>query len=466
MQNKIYLQNTLGKTKQEFTPINPKEVRLYSCGPTVYNYAHIGNLRAYVFADTLKRVLQYNDFRVRHIMNVTDVGHLTSDADQGDDKMVKALKREGKEMTLKNMREVANFYFEAFRADLKRLNIIEPASFPFASDHIKEDVEMIQTLIDKQYAYRTSDGIYFDTARDTHYGRLGGIAQDNDHGRIESNSEKKNYRDFALWKFSDGTGLGFEAPFARLSSPAGEINGGQGDGFPGWHIECSAMVEKYLGTPIDIHTGGIDHIPVHHNNEIAQTECATGHGLSNFWMHNAHITINKDKMAKSGENFVTLDSLSQNNISPITYRYWLLTARYSTRVDYSLEAIASAQVGFEKLHTHFGSLGDDIGQIHIEYKNRFIEAINNDLDTPKALAILWEMIKDTTVKNEDKKATLLDFDRVLGLGLGTIKIEERVVPDEILKLINERKEARANKDWAKADELRTQIENAGFEVRD
>ncbi|MDB5204149.1 MAG: cysteinyl-tRNA synthetase [Candidatus Taylorbacteria bacterium] len=450
--NEIWLSNTLGKEKQKFTPINPKEVKLYSCGPTVYNYAHIGNLRAYVFADTLKRTLKYNGFNVKHIMNVTDVGHLTSDADQGDDKMVKALKREGKEMNLENMRSIANFYFEAFKTDLEKLNIELPSAFPFASDHIKEDIEMIQTLLQKDFAYKTTDGIYFDTTKDTHYGRLGGIAEDNDHGRIESNTEKKNYRDFALWKFADGTGLGFVAPF--------------GNGFPGWHIECSAMIEKYLGTPIDIHTGGIDHIPVHHNNEIAQTECATGHNLANFWMHNAHITIGEDKMAKSGDNFLTLETLSKNGVHTLAYRYWLLTARYSTRVDYSLDAIKSAQVAYEKLHAHFNSLSNGNGVVNTEYKERFIEAVNNDLDTPKALAIVWELVKDGELNQADRKATLTDFDKVLGLMLGSVIKENIEIPEDVQKLIEERKIARENKDWTKADELRNQIQSKGFEIKD
>ncbi len=450
--NDIWLFNTLGKEKQKFTAINSNEVKIYSCGPTVYNYAHIGNLRAYVFADVLKRTLKYNGYNVKHIMNVTDVGHLTSDADNGDDKMVKALKREGKAMTLENMREIANFYFEAFKTDLEKLNIELPSAFPFASDHIKEDIEMINTLLAKDFAYKTTDGIYFDTTKDPHYGRLGGIAEDSDHGRIEANTEKKNYRDFALWKFSDGTGLGFEAPF--------------GNGFPGWHIECSAMVERYLGTPIDIHTGGIDHIPVHHNNEIAQTECATGHNLANFWMHNAHITIGEDKMAKSGDNFLTLETLGKNGVHTLAYRYWLLTARYSTRVDYSLDAILAAQVAYEKLHAHFNTLGDAIGTIHTEYKTRFTEAINNDLDTAKALAIVWELVKDNGVNNSDKKSTLIDFDKVLGLMLGHIVKTEVQITPEIQSLIDERNTARANKDWAKADMLRDKLQTLGITIKD
>ena len=270
---KIFLFNTLGKEKRQFIPINKKEIGMYSCGPTVYNYMHIGNLRAYVFADTLKRTLEYSGYKVKHIMNVTDIGHLTSDADDGEDKMVKALKREGKEMTLENLRAIGNFYFEKFKEDFKTINIISPEKFVFASDEIPAQTKLIGTLLEKGFAYKTSDGIYFDTEKLSDYGRLGG-ANSEMEARIAQNEEKKNPRDFALWKFADQNGIGFEASF--------------GKGFPGWHIECSAMAMKYLGNTFDVHTGGIDHIPVHHNNEIAQSEAATGKLLANYWMLKNH----------------------------------------------------------------------------------------------------------------------------------------------------------------------------------
>lgn len=459
MENKIFLYNTLGKSKQEFKPINAKEVGLYSCGPTVYDYAHIGNLRAYVFVDILKRTLKYNGYAVRHIMNVTDIGHLTGDADDsGEDKMVKALKREGKEMTLENMRGVANFYFEKFKTDLEKMNIEFPDKFPFASDHIKESVEMIQSLIDKGFGYKTSDGIYFDTSKDSNYGKLGGISndtkEDNSHSRIGENSEKKNYKDFALWKFAGDGSIGFEADF--------------GAGFPGWHIECSAMSEKYLGIPFDIHTGGIDHIPVHHNNEIAQTECSSGKTVANFWMHNSHVTIGEDKMAKSGDNFITLNTLSKNGVHALAYRYWLLTSRYSTRVDYSLDAIKASQTAYEKLQDYFNSLEikDSPTNLNKEYKKKFTEAINDDLDTPKALAIVWGLVKDESVSDEDKRVTLLDFDKVLGLMLGSVVKEKIVVPDEVNILLERRFKARGEMDWKESDILREQIKTLGFEVKD
>ena len=453
---KLYLHNTLGKEKQEFkTTDGTNNVRMYSCGPTVYNTAHIGNLRAYVFSDILKRTLKCNGYSVKHVMNVTDVGHLTGEADDsGDDKMVKALKREGKEMTLANMRSVADFYFERFKKDLEKLNIELPDAFPFASDHIEEDIEMIQTLLGKGFAYTTSDGIYFDTSKDPNYGKLGGISKDDEHSRIELNEEKKNYRDFALWKFSTIENLGFGASF--------------GAGFPGWHIECSAMSLKYLSVPFDIHTGGIDHIPVHHNNEIAQTESATGKKMANFWIHNAFITIGEEKMAKSGENFLSLEYLGKNGVHSLAYRYWLLTGRYSTRMDYSLDAIKAAQTAYEKLHTHFNELSTEDSQtnLNIDYKNRFNEAINNDLDTPKALAIVWELVKDSSVKDDEKRTTLLDFDKVLGLMLGSVVKEDIQITSEIQKLLDARKIARENKDWQLSDEIRDKVRELGFEIKD
>jgi cysteinyl-tRNA synthetase len=456
----IYLHNTLGKKKEEFIPINPEEVRMYSCGPTVYNYAHIGNLRAYVFADILKRTLRYNGYNVKHIVNVTDIGHLTSDADDGEDKMVKALKREGKDMTLENMRSVADFYFGKFREDMHKMNILPANEYPFASDHIKEDEEMVTTLLEKGFAYTTSDGIYFDTSKDSHYGKLGGISGDIEHSRILPNSEKKSPQDFALWKYSDK----FDDESSLGFGSADKL----GKGFPGWHIECSAMSLKYLGVPFDIHTGGIDHISVHHNNEIAQTECATGKTMANFWMHNEHITIGKDKMAKSGDNFLSLSYLEKNNISPIAYRYWLLTSRYSTRVDFSLGAVMSAQTGFNKNFVEFILTNHltTLGVVNTEYKNRFIVAINDDLDTPKAITIALELIKNAGISIEDRKATLLDFDQVLGLGLNSVRPAIIEISSEIQTLLDERALAKQNKDWAKSDEIRNKVKDMGYNIKD
>lgn len=448
----IYLHNTLTKNKNLFkTADGSKTVRLYSCGPTVYNYLHIGNLRAYVFADILKRALAYNGYEVRHVMNVTDIGHLTSDADDGDDKMVKALKREGKPMTLEGLKEVGEFYFQKAKEDFKKINILPADIYPFASDEIPAQIEMIEKLLEKKLAYITKEAIYFSVGDFKEYGRLGGSASD-EHSRIGVNEEKKDSRDFALWKFSDNqNGIGFAAPFGR--------------GFPGWHIECSAMSMKYLGEQFDIHTGGIDHITVHHNNEIAQSEAITGKILANYWLHNNHLTIGSDKMAKSGENFLTLKVLEEKGISPLAYRYWLLTAHYSTRMDYSEEAIKAAQTSFARLTATLSSFPSG-GVVNSDYKNKFQNFINDDLDTPKALALVWEILKDTSISDADKKATILDFDKALGLDLENAKTEEIEVSEEIKDLLEKRKIAKESRDFALADQIRKEIENKGYSLKD
>jgi len=434
---------------------------MYSCGPTVYNYLHIGNLRAYLLADTLKRVLRYNGYNVKHVMNVTDIGHIVSDADMGEDKMVNALAREGKPMTLKAMREIADFYFDKAKIDMSKMNILPADEFPFASDNVPEDIEMIETLLAKDIAYNTPNAIYFDTKKFGDYGILGGAVANDDHSRIGANPEKRNSEDFALWKFSDEGGIGFDASFGR--------------GFPGWHIECSAMSRKYLGDTFDIHTGGIDLIPVHHNNEIAQSECVTGKRFVNYWLHNNFITIGEgEKMAKTGGNFLTLSVLEKEGITPLAYRYWLLTARYSTRMDYSIDAIKAAQNAYQKLASFvtstpkpgfWASLRRESRAL-VLYREKFLTAVNDDLDTPKALAIVWELLKDSSIADSDKKATLLDFDKVLGLGLADIKKESVEITPELQKLLDARKEARDTKNWSEADKLRSQIKSLGFEVKD
>ncbi len=448
---KIYLTNTLGREKQEFIPLKDGEVSIYTCGPTVYNYLHIGNLRAYTFADILKRVFLYNGYKVRHIMQVTDIGHIVADADMGEDKMVSAIAREGKSMTLESMREVAEFYFARAKEDMEKLRILPADSNPFASDHIAEDITIIEDLLEKKIAYITDQAIYFDTKKFPNYGVLGGAVANDDHSRIGKNSDKRSPEDFALWKFSDISGIGFEAPF--------------GKGFPGWHIECSAMSMKYLGETLDIHTGGIDLIPIHHNNEIAQSESHTGQQFVRYWMHNGHITLGDAKMAKTGGNFLTLGSIEKLGIRPSSFRYWLLTSKYSTRIDYSIEALKAAQTADTKL-VNFMLETEEDGEINKEYKERFTEAVNDDLDTPKALALVWELVKNPSVSGGDKKATLLDFDRVLGLGLSEIKDEKVDIPNEVQKLLEERDSARKAKDWEKSDLLREEILKLGFDIKD
>ncbi|MDD5721425.1 MAG: cysteine--tRNA ligase [Candidatus Pacebacteria bacterium] len=443
--------NTLTREKEIFTSIDDKEVRMYTCGPTVYNYTHIGNLRAFVFADILRRTLTYTGYKVKQVMNITDIGHLSSDADSGDDKMTKGLLREGKELTLKNMRALAEFYTNTFKQDLKTLNIKMPDGMYFASDYVKEDIDLIKKLEEKEYAYRTSDGVYFDISKMSDYGALwGGKRNWNKEGaRVNENSEKRNPEDFALWKLNDS--IGFESPF--------------GKGFPGWHIECSAMGLKFLGEQFDIHTGGIDLIPTHHTNEIAQSECATGKKpFVKFWMHNEFVDTGGEKMSKSSGNFLRMQSLLDKNIDPITYRFWLLMASYRTKVNFSWEALEATETALKRLYGLYLELGDASGHVHNEYQNKFKEYLEDDLDTPRALSLLWDVMKDKNMSDGDKKATILDFDKVLGLGFEHLKEEK--IPEGIQKLVNEREQARKNKDFKKSDELRDKINSLGYEVKD
>ncbi|MEI8174523.1 MAG: cysteine--tRNA ligase [bacterium] len=453
----IKFYNTLTRKKEIFVPIDKNEVRMYSCGPTVYNYAHIGNLRSYVFADILRRTLIYSDFKVKQVMNITDIGHLASDADSGEDKMTKGLLREGKELTLKNMRTLAEFYTEKFKEDLEKLNIQMPDGLYFVSDYIKEYIELIQKLEKNGYTYKTSDGIYFDILKMTDYGALlrGKRDWDKSHARIAENSEKKNPEDFALWKFSTKKGqetpLGFPSPW--------------GIGFPGWHIECSAIGIKFLGEQFDIHTGGIDHIPVHHTNEIAQSESATGKKpYVRYWMHHEHVDLGGEKMAKSAGDFLRLKSVIEKNINPLTYRFWLLMANYRTKMNFNWEALEGTEIALKRLYGLYVGLGTELGKINTDYQQKFKEYIEDDLDTPKALTVLWEVFKDEKISNADKKATVLDFDKVLGLGFAQLKTEK--IPEEVNKLVEEREQARKDKDFQKSDELRKKINSLSYEVKD
>jgi cysteinyl-tRNA synthetase len=456
MTRNLKLHNTLSNNIEEFKSIEDAVAKVYNCGPTVYNYAHIGNLRAYVFTDILKRTLEWDGYRVDQVMNITDVGQLTSDADEGEDKMTKALRREGKELTLHAMHEVATFYMEAFISDLKALNIEIPKSMPRASDHIKEDIEIINLLIEKGFAYKISDGVYFDTSKFGDYGKLGGVnkAELREGARVAANPEKKNAADFNLWKISADRKIGFSSPF--------------GVGFPGWHIECSAMSRKYLGQPFDIHTGGVDHIGTHHNNEIAQSEAAYGVPLANVWLHNEHLNIAGGKMAKSGEGFITLRTLIEKGFSPLTYRYYLLGANYRTPMEFSWEALGAAETGYAKLVSSLSVLRGG-GVAEDDYIERFSDALNNNLDTSKGLAILWELLQDKKVAHSNKLATALKMDKVLGLDLKNRIAEAQrpiEIPSDVSKLLEERRIARENKNWDISDKIRDEIARLGFEVKD
>jgi len=445
----IKLYNTLTRKKEIFEPINDKKVGLYCCGPTVYWYAHIGNLKSYLFQDILRRTLEYNGYKVNHVMNYTDVGHLTSDADTGEDKMEKGSRRENKTAW-----EIADFYIKAFGKDTRALNILKPTVTPRATEHIAEQIELIKKLENKGFAYKIGDGIYFNTSKLKDYGQLAMLDEKGlkAGARVEVAEGKKNPTDFALWKFSP-----------KDKKRQMEWKSPWGVGFPGWHIECSAMSQKYLGEQFDIHCGGIDHISVHHTNEIAQSEAAFGKTPARFWLHNEFLLIDSGKMGKSEGNIFTLQTLVNKGFNPLAYRYLNLTAHYRSKLNFTWESLEATQSALLNLYQIFGEYPDG-GKVSKEYKKEFEAVINDDLDTPKALALAWKLIKDEEVSDADKKQTLLDFDKIFGLGLSQIKKIE--IPDEIKKLADERKKLRQEKKWQKADEARKKIEKLGYQIED
>lgn len=441
----LKLFNTLSRKKETFKPINKGDVGIYSCGPTVYWYQHIGNLRTYIFSDVLKRVLIFDGFKVKHVMNVTDVGHLTSDADEGEDKMEKAAKKEGK-----SAEEIANHYWTVFREDFGKLNISEPNVWCKATEHIKEQVALIKKLIEKGYTYETEDGIYFDTSKLKNYGKLARLKQEGlEAGARTEMRDKKNKTDFALWKFSEGEKRQQEwEAFGKM-------------GFPGWHIECSAMSMKYLGSSIDIHTGGIDHIPIHHTNEIAQSEAATGKKFVNYWMHGAFLTFKGEKVSKSKGGLYTISELEELGFKPMDYRYFCLIAHYRTQLDFTLDNLKNAQNSYERLKNIVSELIYDKKE-NKKYLSEFQKAIDNDLNMPKALGVLWKLVRDE--KAEGKLATIEKMDSVFGLKL--LEREEVEIPSEIKKIADERELARKKKDFKKSDLLRDELRNKGWIVDD
>jgi cysteinyl-tRNA synthetase len=453
---KLYLYNSLTRKKEEFTPINRGEVGLYTCGPTVYNYAHIGNLRTYIFEDILKRVLDYNGYAVKHVMNITDVGHLTGDRDMGEDKMEKGAAREGKSAW-----DIADFYTRAFKKDIAELNILEPDIWVKATDTIPEQIDLVKALEERGFTYHTADGIYFDTFKFKDYTKLShqNLEALQEGARVERNPEKRNPTDFALWKFSPPN-----------SSRQMEWDSPWGVGFPGWHLECSAMSMKFLGDQQDIHCGGTDHIDVHHTNEIAQSEAATGKPFFNFWMHGAFLIIQGGKkMAKSKGNFLTLENAFLNNdINPLVYRFAAFLTHYRKPMEYSDEGIEAARNGLLHLQNQVRQVGaDDIDAddpVNMDFKNKFIEAINDDLNMPRAMALIQEMLK-SNISDTEKRTTILDFDRVLGLRLDQLD-KEHALPDAVQKLVDARLKAREDKDFATSDRLRAEIEMLGYQVQD
>jgi cysteinyl-tRNA synthetase len=450
----LTLYNSLTRKKELFEPIQSPKVGLYTCGPTVYNYAHIGNLRTYIFEDILKRALTYNGFKVKHVMNITDVGHLTGDRDMGEDKLEEGARREGKSAW-----EIAAFYTERFKADLKELNILPPTLWCKATDTVPDQVALIQTLETRGYTYRTRDGIYFDTSKFSDYAKLShqNLEALQEGARVEKNPEKRNATDFALWKFSPP---GIQRQM-EWDSPWGM-------GFPGWHIECSAMSMKFLGNLLDIHCGGTDHIDVHHTNEIAQSEAATGKPFFRYWMHGAFLIIaGGKKMAKSEGNFLTLEaSFTRKGIDPLVFRFASFLTHYRKPMEYSDEGIAAAKNGLQHLRNQVRTLmdGSRATTADAHYQAMFNSALNNDLNMPQVLAVVQELLK-SDLDGGVKLATVMDFDRVLGLDLDQLSAEQ-VLPPEIQALVDSRRQARKDKNWALSDQLRDQIQAMGYTIQD
>lgn len=453
MTDKIRLYNTKARKIEEFEPVQDGRVGIYSCGPTVYHYQHLGNMRAAVFADTLHRMFAYAGYEVRHVINITDVGHLTSDGDTGEDKLEKGAKREGKSVW-----EVAKTYTDAYFQDLALLAVhMDEYIFPRATDHIQEQIALVKKLEEKGYTYVIDDGVYFDTSKFERYAEFANLDIEGlkSGARVEENAEKRNSTDFALWKLSPKD----EKRQMEWDSPWGK-------GFPGWHIECSAMAMKYLGNPFDIHTGGIEHIPVHHTNEIAQSECATGTPFANYWMHNNHLQDTTGKMSKSNGEFLTLSSLVEKGYNPLAFRYFLMSANYRKELLFSFEALDASAVAYEKLVQFCRDNATSLGNVHDGYREEFKQATFDDMNTSKATAVLWNMLKDDSVSLADRYATLMNFDTMLGLGLDSVKKEVIIISEEMQALLEARDLARKEKNFAESDRLRKEIEKYGFIVKD
>ena len=453
---KIQIYNTLTHSKEEFNPINKEKIRIYSCGPTVYSYAHIGNFRTYVFVDSLRRMFKYNGYNLEHVMNITDVGHLTSDADTGEDKMEKAARKEGK-----NPYEIADFYTKAFMEDMQKLNIDMPNIISKATDNIEEMLEMVKEIIDKGYAYETSKGIYFDVSKLDKYPVLSNNKVEGQEAgaRIEVDPEKKNPYDFAIWiKAPENHIMKWDSPW--------------GKSYPGWHLECSAIGRKFLGKHFDIHTGGVDHIPIHHENEIAQSKGANGIIPANYWMHCEFLLVDGGKMSKSLGNIYTLKELKEKGIEPLAYKLFCFSSHYRNKLNFTFDGVKAAQISLNRLREAY--LKHKEGNNEIEesiiksYENKFHEAINDDLNIPFALSIVWEVAKENN-KSKDYAILLEKFDNVLGLDLINSEKYNKVdieIPENVERLIEERKIARQEKNWVKSDEIRDKIKELGYAVKD
>jgi cysteinyl-tRNA synthetase len=476
----LRLFNTLGRRTQPFVPLEAGKVGMYTCGPTVYNFAHIGNLRAYVFEDELRRTLEYLGYDVHHVMNVTDVGHLTDDADEGEDKIIKSAREQGKSVW-----DIAQFFTDAFFHDADRLNIRRPSVICRATEHIDQMIDLIKRIEAAGYTYQAGGNVYFDTSKFPNYGELALLdRQEEQESRVAEDPNKKHPRDFVLWF----TRSKFEHQAMMWDSPWGR-------GYPGWHIECSAMSMHYLGEQFDIHCGGVDHIPVHHPNEIAQSEAATGKKWVNYWLHNEFLLMDTGKMSKSSGNFVTLSSLEEEGFEPLDYRYFLLGGHYRTQLQFTVDAMKAAQKARRRLSERVTALKEEsglnapsladvglsrpggadgdgdppaAGGIASAYLKRFVDAISDNLNVPKALGEVWNLLKEADVGSAEKLAVLLDMDLVFGLRLADAPASRSVeeLPEDVQALVREREEARRRRDFARADEIRDALTERGILIED
>lgn len=451
----LKLFNTLSRTKETFTPINGNKVCMYSCGPTVYSYAHIGNLRTYIFMDIIRRALKFDGYKLKGVLNITDVGHLMADSDDGEDKMVQASKKESKTPL-----EIAEYYTKFFFRDLERLNIGRPEIIAKATDHIPEMINYVVQLLDAGFAYETSDGIYFDISKFPSYGALSGINLEEQlaGARVEVNDEKRNPYDFALWKKAEpGHIMQWESPW--------------GMGYPGWHIECTVMSQKYLGTKFDIHSGGVDHIPIHHENEIAQNEALTNEKSVNYWLHGEFMLVDGGKMSKSLGNTYTIDQLIEKGYNPLDFRFFCLNTHYRKKLNFTFEALDAAKVAMERLNNalyqHKTANEPTDANVISSYREKFVEAVNDDLNIPLCLGILFTLLKEK--KSKDIYALCLEFDKIFGLSFDKVTApapEKIEVPAEIAALVEKRLEAKKGKNFALADQIRAEIASLGYSVID
>ena len=449
----LKLFNSLTRKIEEFQPIQKNSVGFYSCGPTVYNYIHIGNLRSMIMADTLRRTLVYDGYEVKFVMNITDVGHLTSDGDTGEDKLEKNAK------TLKDVHAIVAKYTDIFLSDLQSVNIAKPDILPKASEHIAEQIAMIQTLIDKGFAYESEEAVYFNVEKFPDYNQLTGQNLDDmmlgARQEVVKDPKKKNPIDFVLW---------FKA-VGRYAHHIQVWDSPWGTGFPGWHIECSAMSKKYLGTHFDLHAGGVDLKFPHHTNEIAQSEASSGEKFVNYWLHGEHLLVDKNKMAKSDGTFITIKDVIEKKINPLAFRYLVLTTHYRSKLNFTWESLQGAQNALNNLYQEISSF-QKAKHVAKTFATAFNETINDDLNTPQALAVVWDLIKNDEVSSDDKLQTLFKFDEVLGLNLKEAWQSSQKIPTEVKKLVEERETARQAKDFQQSDKLRTEIEKSGYLLED